>query len=317
MRKKGLGFRWAVGSAETPYPGHDLAPEKITGRVMGQIIGSYFREILAAADFYQYFRPRIDRRYRRWSLFWTEQRILDKLIDSRPMNKNELAKKCGLHYEQVRRATQSLLSRQAIEHSSKPKLWRNRRVSAYYRLTPFGRFLEFYKTVRADKAKWLRTSLKQEEINRIDRAADLVKTYLFMGIDPARAQEMGREVAGLAHETKALDLNLVQRILEGVSTQFHAVILRSIWRCIMNMSNDRKRIVHVNALLDTIFEEQWDLMTPSGRLCAAADFIAIVGAWDWTEEDVEAYSSIPEFQLLLTKTKERILTLANLLDAAK
>jgi hypothetical protein len=136
------------------------------------------------------------------------------------------------------------------------------------------------------------------------------------GMDSVKAEKLAREWAGLAHERKALDLDIVQQILNGVSTQFHVILLRSIWKCIMNMSDDRKRIVHVNALLDTVFEEQWDLMTPSGRLCAAADFIAIVGAWDWTKEDVEAYCSIPEFRLLLSKTMEKVLTLVNMLDGA-
>jgi len=69
--------------------------------------------------------------------------VLSKLFDSEPLNKYQLAVRCRLHHTQVRRAVDSLLKRRALEQASSTK-WRTGKISAAYRLTPFGRFLYLY-----------------------------------------------------------------------------------------------------------------------------------------------------------------------------
>jgi predicted transcriptional regulator len=117
-----------------------LKSEELVDSVSGVLLRDLFQNQLLASG-----KPiRIDGRQWEYRLWWTEKKLLALMNYSAPMNKNRLARKAGLHYTQVVRAVGSLLEREAIEVSSKPKIWKDSRVSATYKVTPFGRFLNAY-----------------------------------------------------------------------------------------------------------------------------------------------------------------------------
>ena len=123
-----------------------------------------FREILFESDKEDRYWPKADRRFRRYNLFWTERKVLSALLDSEPLNNYRLALKSRLHYTQIRRAVSSLLRRRAIEPVSR-KLWRTRKISTTYRLTPFGRFLNFYHNRSSVADRDLLTCLRELAIH--------------------------------------------------------------------------------------------------------------------------------------------------------
>jgi len=80
-------------------------------------------------------------RYWRHTVFRTETEVLSRLHHREPLNRYQLAElKPKMHYNAIRRATNSLLRRKAIEVESR-RPWRTGKVSTKYRVTPFGRFL--------------------------------------------------------------------------------------------------------------------------------------------------------------------------------
>lgn len=225
--------------------------------------------------------PRVDKRFRKWNLFWTEKKILSRLCNSEPLTRYELAKDCSLHYTQVVRAVASLYSRVAIEPDSRMP-WRTGKTRITYRMTPLGKFLHFYTLCR--------TAI---ESSRFPFLLDKRERNLEPPVDSRHLLEC----------------------LGDLAAYRQSEVLKELAAGILSVPDEAKKRNHVLVLFGIAFEAQDKLANPSWRSTIVNEFV--YRAW-LSPGDIWAYSRCmpADCRVLLTATKEELMKRVREIDVA-